>query len=81
MAAIAPASAQVPVGGAAFSAFALPILDGAGWPGSPQLIVPENIVLMPLPPGAPELNSVDPSTGSGHLGVSAQPLSQPLRLG
>ena len=26
---------------------------------SPQLIVPENIVLMPLPPYAPELNSVE----------------------
>jgi hypothetical protein len=34
----------------------------------------------PLPPYAPELNSVDPSTGSGHMGLSAQQLSQPLRL-
>jgi hypothetical protein len=33
------------------------ILDGAGWHSSPQLIVPENIVLMPLPPYAPD----DPS--------------------
>src|ERR1700737_2029322 len=30
-----------------------------GWHSSPQLIVPENIVLMPLPPYAPELNSVE----------------------
>jgi hypothetical protein len=40
-------------------AIALLILDGAGWHGSPQLIVPDNIVLMPLPPYAPELNSVE----------------------
>lgn len=40
-------------------AIALLILDGAGWHGSPHLIVPENIVLMPLPPYAPELNSVE----------------------
>src|ERR1019366_947882 len=36
---------------------ALLILDGAGWHSSPQLILPENIVLMPLPSYAPELNS------------------------
>ncbi len=41
------------------SAIALLILDGAGWHGSPQLIVPDNIVLLPLPPYAPELNSVE----------------------
>ena len=40
-------------------AIALLILGGAGWHSSPQLIVPENIVLMPLPPTAPELNSVE----------------------
>jgi len=40
-------------------AIALLILDGAGWHGSPRLVVPENIVLMPLPPYAPELNSVE----------------------
>jgi hypothetical protein len=40
-------------------AIALLILDGAGWHSSPHLIVPENIVLMPLPPYAPELNSVE----------------------
>ena len=62
------------------SAIALLILDGAGWHSSPHLIVPDNIVLLPLPPCAPELNSVDPSTGSGHMGLSAQQLSQPLRL-
>jgi transposase len=38
---------------------ALLILDGAGWHTSPKLIVPKNIVLMPLPPYAPELNSVE----------------------
>ncbi|MDQ6702072.1 MAG: transposase [Pseudomonadota bacterium] len=40
-------------------AIALLILDGTGWHSSPQLIVPENIVLLPLPPYAPELNSVE----------------------
>jgi hypothetical protein len=39
------------------SAIALLILDGAGWHSSPQLILPENIMLMPLPSYAPELNS------------------------
>ena len=37
------------------SAIALLILDGAGWHSSPQLILPENIVLMPLPSYAPEV--------------------------
>jgi len=60
-------------------AIALLILDGAGWPSSPQLIVPENIVVTSLPPCPPELNSVDLSTGLGHPGVSARHLSQPLR--
>ena len=46
------------------SAIALLILDGAGWHSSPQLIVPENIVLMPLPPYAPELNSEFRTSGS-----------------
>ncbi len=41
------------------SAIALLILDGAGWHSSPQLVVPENIVLLPLPPYAPELNAVE----------------------
>ena len=41
------------------SAIALLILDGAGWHNSPKLVVPQNIVLMPLPPYAPELNSVE----------------------
>jgi hypothetical protein len=41
------------------SAIALLILDGAGWHSSPQLVVPENIVLLPLPPYAPELNPTE----------------------
>jgi hypothetical protein len=41
------------------SATALLILDGAGWHHSPRLVVPDNIVLMPLPPYAPELNSTE----------------------
>jgi hypothetical protein len=40
-------------------AIALLILDSAGWHGSPRLVVPANIVLLPLPPYAPELNSTE----------------------
>ena len=40
-------------------AIALLVLDGAGWHSSPQLKVPDNIVLLPLPPYAPELNPVE----------------------
>jgi transposase len=40
-------------------AIALLILDSAGWHGSPRLVVPDNIVLLPLPPYAPELNSTE----------------------
>jgi len=35
-------------------AIALPVLDS-----SPRLVVPANIVLLPLPPDAPELNSTE----------------------
>ena len=35
------------------------ILDGAGWHGSPRLIVPGNVTLLPLPPYSPELNPVE----------------------
>ena len=36
------------------------ICDGAGWhqPGG-ELVVPDNIVLLPLPPYAPELNPME----------------------
>jgi len=40
-------------------AIALLILDGAGWHSSPKLVVPDNIVLLPLPPYAPELNPTE----------------------
>ena len=40
-------------------AIALLILDAAGWHSSPQVVVPENIVLLPLPPYAPELNPAE----------------------
>ena len=40
-------------------AIALLILDSAGWHGSPRLVVPDNIVLLPLPPYPPELNSTE----------------------
>jgi transposase len=35
------------------------VLDGAGWHSSPRLKVPGNIVLLPLPPYAPELNPME----------------------
>jgi transposase len=41
------------------NAIALLILDGAGWHQSPRLVVPDNIVLMPLPSYSPELNSTE----------------------
>jgi hypothetical protein len=40
-------------------AIALLIIDGAGWHRSPKLIIPANIVLLILPPYAPELNPVE----------------------
>lgn len=40
-------------------AIALMIIDGAGWHRSAKLIVPDNIVLLRLPPYAPELNPVE----------------------
>ena len=40
-------------------AIAVLILDGAGWHQSLKLNVPDNIVLLPLPPYAPELNPVE----------------------
>lgn len=40
-------------------AHAILVLDGAGWHGSRQLTVPDNITLMPLPPYSPELNPVE----------------------
>jgi hypothetical protein len=40
-------------------AIALLVLDGAGWHSSPRLNVPDNVVLLPLSPYAPELNPVE----------------------
>ena len=40
-------------------AIALLIVDGAGWHSSPKLAVPANIVLLKLPPYAPELNPAE----------------------
>ncbi len=40
-------------------AHAVLVLDGAGWHVSPDLNVPGNITLLPLPPYAPELNPVE----------------------
>jgi hypothetical protein len=51
---LAEISRRVSVG-----AVALLVLDGAGWHSSPRLKVPENIVLLPLPPYSPELNPVE----------------------
>lgn len=35
------------------------VLDGAGWHGARDLIVPSSISLIPLPPYAPEVNPVE----------------------
>ena len=35
------------------------LLDQAGWHGSAELIVPDNIILAPLPPRCPELSPVE----------------------
>jgi len=40
-------------------AHALLVLDGAGWHGGKDLVVPGNITLLTLPPYAPELNPVE----------------------
>ena len=47
-------AAHIPVG-----AHAALVLDGAGWHGSPKLIVPHNVTLVPRPPYAPELNPIE----------------------
>jgi transposase len=43
----------------AHGAHAILVLDGAGWHGSKDLKVPENITLMTLPTYSPELNPVE----------------------
>ena len=40
-------------------AYAILILDRAGWHMSNNLVVPDNITLLPLPPRSPELNPVE----------------------
>lgn len=40
-------------------AIAVLLLDGAGWHSSSRLKLPDNIVLLPLPPYAPELNPAE----------------------
>ena len=51
---LAEISRRVSVG-----AIALLVLDGAGWHSSPRLTLPDNIVWLPLPPYAPELNPME----------------------
>ena len=34
------------------------VLDNAGWHVSKQLVVPDNMTVLPLPPYSPELNPV-----------------------
>lgn len=41
------------------SAHAVLLLDQAGWHGSRDLVVSDNITLLPLPPRSPELNPVE----------------------
>jgi transposase len=40
-------------------AHAVLVLDGAGWHGGKDLVVPGNITLITLPPYAPELNPIE----------------------
>ena len=40
-------------------AHAVVVLDGAGGHGSRELIVPDNLTLLPLPPYSPELNPTE----------------------
>jgi hypothetical protein len=40
-------------------AVAVLVLDGAGWHSSPRLEVPDNVVLLPLPPYAAEPNPME----------------------
>jgi DDE superfamily endonuclease len=40
-------------------AIAVLVLDGAGWHSSARIEVPDNIVLLALPPYSPELNSME----------------------
>lgn len=40
-------------------AHAVLVLDGAGWHGALDLVVPDNITLLSLPPYAPELNPIE----------------------
>jgi DDE superfamily endonuclease len=40
-------------------AHAVLLLDGAGWHGAADLVVPDNLTLLPLPPYSPELNPVE----------------------
>lgn len=35
------------------------VMDGAGWHRSAQLVMPENVVMLKLPPYSPELNPVE----------------------
>lgn len=45
----------------ATDAHAVLLMDQAGWHLSANLIVPENISILPLPPRSPELNPVENS--------------------
>ena len=40
-------------------AHAAVVIDGAGWHTSDDLVVPNNITLVPLPPYSPELNAIE----------------------
>ena len=59
----------------ASGAHALLILDGAGWHGSAELEVPDNITLLKLPPYSPELNPME-----NEVGLSACQQARHIRL-
>ena len=62
-------------------AHAVPVLDGAGWHASPELRVPGNISLPPLPRYAPEPSGQCPEARRERLGVPAPEPAQPPRVG
>ena len=61
-------------------AIALLILDGAGWHSAPRLKIPENIVLLRLPPYAPELTRWRISGNTSEAISSATSSIRTMRL-
>lgn len=61
-------------------AHAVLMLDGAGWHTAGNLVVPNNITLLPLPPRAPELNPPEHVEGGERVAVPARQLARQPRV-